>query len=136
MALFRRKKDNDVLPEEVQDYYRAEERDRTGRAWLFAAGGFVLTVAVVLGLFFAGRWAYQAVFNDRDNGTITDVDDANDNDNDEEAPVDENDEQLPDFFNDEDDAEEANDEDEAEPSEPETPRTGPELPQAGPSSEE
>ncbi len=63
MAWFNRKKQNEVLPDEVQDYYKAEQRDRIGVAWLLAAGAFILTVAIIIGLFFAGRWAYQSIFS-------------------------------------------------------------------------
>lgn len=66
MAFFKRKKEDEVLPEEVQDYYNSEQRDRTGMAWLLAAGAFVLTVAVILGVFFAGRWAYRSIFTDNE----------------------------------------------------------------------
>lgn len=66
MALFRGKKQGDVLPEEVQDYYRAEQRDRMGMAWLLAVGAFIATVLVVFGLFFAGRWVYRSLTS---NGT-------------------------------------------------------------------
>lgn len=61
MALFRKNKQNDVLPEEVQDYYRAEQRDRMGMAWLLAVGAFIATILVVFGLFFAGRWVYRSL---------------------------------------------------------------------------
>lgn len=82
MALFRKSnKQDDVLPEEVKDYYRAEQRDRIGGAWLMAVGGFLLTVAIVLGLFFAGRWAYQAVFVDDNDEAVDVIDEA-------EAPAD------------------------------------------------
>ncbi len=63
MAWFNRKNKDEVLPEEVQDYYKAEQRDRMGVAWLLAVGAFILTVAIILGIFFAGRWAYQSIFS-------------------------------------------------------------------------
>jgi|GEM_PF-2194987 hypothetical protein len=63
MAWFNRRNKDEVLPEEVQDYYKAEQRDRMGVAWLLAAGAFILTVAIILGLFLAGRWAYQGIFS-------------------------------------------------------------------------
>lgn len=74
MALFRRKKQGEVLPEEVQDYYRAEQRDRMGMAWLLAVGAFIATVLVVFGLFFAGRWVYRSLTgNGTDSGTSEQV---------------------------------------------------------------
>lgn len=133
MALFRkRKQQDDVLPDEVKDYYRAEQRDRIGGAWLMAFGGFLLTVAIVLGLFFAGRWVYQAVFVDDNDETVDVIDEAEDV-NDEAA----ND--LPDVVVDEEDdaddidepEDEADDTDDVSPAvdaserATELPRTGP-----------
>ena len=131
MALFRRKKDQEILPDEVKDYYKAEQRDRMGMAWLVAVGGFLVTVAIVVGLFFAGRWAYQTyIVNDTDQ--VTEVeDDENGTNNDlppiTEAPEDEDEE------NDENEQEEIED-DEAEPAE-QPDETVDELPRTGPISE-
>lgn len=78
MGLFRRDKNEEVLPDEVRDYYKNEQRSRTGMAWLLAVGGFLLTVAIVFALFFAGRWAYQAIFVDDDDGSAEVVDEQED----------------------------------------------------------
>lgn len=68
MALFnRRNKNVDSVPQEVQDYYQAEKRDRTGIAWLLALGTLVATVLLAVALFFGGRWIYRAVFKDDQN---------------------------------------------------------------------
>lgn len=68
MALFRRqKKDVSVLPEEVQDYYRAERRDRTGKAWLLAIATLIVTFLIAAGLFFGGRWIFRTIFGNDDN---------------------------------------------------------------------
>lgn len=66
---FNRQKKNQTevsMPAEVQQYYQAERRERVGLAWLLAAGTLVVTVLVVLGLFFGGRWIYRKV-NESDN---------------------------------------------------------------------
>ncbi len=71
---FNRKKDNTTdssLPPEVHEYYQAERRDRTGMAWLLAAGTLVATVLLVLGLFFGGRWVYRAVTDRNDDAATT-----------------------------------------------------------------
>jgi cytoskeletal protein RodZ len=73
MALFRRKKNQEVMPDEVRDYYEAEQRDRMGMTWLLAIGAFLLTAALVVGLFFAGRWVYQRFFDDSADTTGTAV---------------------------------------------------------------
>jgi hypothetical protein len=126
MALFRRKKDQDILPDEVKDYYKAEQRDRVGMAWVVAVGGFLVTVAIVVGLFFAGRWVYQTyIVNDTDTTSEVEETDATDEDELPPATV------LPEDENDEDEAEDddvANDEaptDQAAEENDELPRTGP-----------
>lgn len=69
MALFKRnKKNTDVLPAEVREYYQSERRDRAGVAWLLALGTLLLTFVIAAALFFGGRWLYNAVF-DKDTET-------------------------------------------------------------------
>lgn len=73
MALFnRRNKNKQVLPQEVREYYQAEKRERTGMAWLLAITTLVVTFLIAAGLFFGGRWAYRAIFdNDDKSGNTT-----------------------------------------------------------------
>lgn len=53
MALFRRNKvDQTGMPPEIQSYYQTENRERTWLAWLMALGTLLVTVVVVLGVFF------------------------------------------------------------------------------------
>ncbi len=71
MALFnRRKQTNDVLPEEVRDYYQAEKRQKTGVAWVLALVTLLVTFLIAAALFFGGRWVYGAIF-DKDNKVTT-----------------------------------------------------------------
>jgi hypothetical protein len=58
---FKRKEadQSDNVPSEVQEYYQAEQRERMGVAWLLAFATLVVTVLVVLGLFFSGRAIYR-----------------------------------------------------------------------------
>jgi hypothetical protein len=75
MAWFNRRKQNtDVLPEEVREYYQTERRERNGMAWLLAAATLVVTFIIAAGLFFGGRWAYRAVFNNDDKKTASNTD--------------------------------------------------------------
>ncbi len=55
--------DNQSIPTEIQEYYQAESRERRGVAWLLALVTLVVTVALVLGLFAGGRWAYRKLAN-------------------------------------------------------------------------
>lgn len=62
MALFgKRNKQRDDVPEEIQEYYDAEESDRTGVAWLLAFATLVVTILLAAGIFFAGRWTYHKI---------------------------------------------------------------------------
>ncbi|HSX23733.1 MAG TPA: hypothetical protein VLE74_01405 [Candidatus Saccharimonadales bacterium] len=57
---FNRNKDQSAeVPQEVQDYYQSENRERSWVAWLLATGTLLVTVVVVLGLFYGGRWGYR-----------------------------------------------------------------------------
>ncbi len=64
MRLFNRQGKNlDNVPQEVQEYYQAEKRERTGIAWLLALGTLIATVLLAVALFFGGRWIYRTIFN-------------------------------------------------------------------------
>ncbi len=59
MAIFKRKNTySNVLPE-VESYYAAEKRERSGLAWLAALASVAFAAALILGLFFGGRWIYR-----------------------------------------------------------------------------
>jgi hypothetical protein len=60
----RNKQQPSDLPQEVQDYYQAEKREKVGIAGLLALGTLLGTIVVVLGLFFGGRWVYRTAFKD------------------------------------------------------------------------
>jgi|AntRauTorckE6833_2_1112554.scaffolds.fasta_scaffold01909_9 hypothetical protein len=158
MQLFKRKKQDEVLPDEVRDYYKAEQRDRMGMAWLLAAGAFLATIAIVIALFFGGRWVYRTVFDSGNNDGTTAVDEAEQNGDDageaSQRPVgdelfgsdnDEADEAGGDDAGEENGANSDNndataeeaDNDESDAAPRETPTTGPAvLPSTGPSSNE
>ncbi len=50
-----------TVPAELQHYYKSEHRERIGLAWLVAFMSLVVTVAVVFGAFYGGRWTYRKV---------------------------------------------------------------------------
>ena len=51
------------IPPELENYYQKEKRERTGLAWLLAAGTLIVTVLVVMGLFYGGRYLYRKTTN-------------------------------------------------------------------------
>lgn len=72
MALFNRKKDDhDVLPAEVRDYYKSEQRTRTGKAWILAVVTLLVTFLIAAALFFGGRWVYRTIFSNDEEATTS-----------------------------------------------------------------
>jgi cytoskeletal protein RodZ len=55
----KKKQEQSVLPQEVQEYYQSTKKERRGTAWLLALGTLVLTIVLATILFFSGRWLYQ-----------------------------------------------------------------------------
>lgn len=81
MALFdrfkRNKNQDSVMPAEVQDYYKAERRDKTGMAWMLAIATLLATILIAAGLFFGGRFVYRAIFDNNDESTQTQTENGN-----------------------------------------------------------
>jgi len=59
MALFRRKQNATTALPEIEKYYEAERRDRSGLAWLLAIASIIAVAIVIIGVFFGGRWLYH-----------------------------------------------------------------------------
>lgn len=66
----KKKQEQSVLPQEVQEYYQATKKERRGTAWLLALGTLVVTFVLAAILFFAGRWLYQKLTGNNDNQPI------------------------------------------------------------------
>lgn len=71
MALFKRK--NQTTIAELEDYYANQRGRRTGMAWFMAFLSLLITVAVILALFFGGRWLYRTFIDDGQDDTTTDT---------------------------------------------------------------
>lgn len=69
MALFRRKKAEKPVTKEVEQYIKAEKRERAGLAWLLALVAMAVAALVIIALFFGGRWAYDRIWNDEDSSS-------------------------------------------------------------------
>lgn len=69
--LFNRNKKTTIA--ELEEYYANQSSaDSTARAWAMAVLSLLITVAVILALFFAGRWLWRVISdNDSDNTAAT-----------------------------------------------------------------
>ena len=81
---FNRKKNTEDVPQEVQDYYQSERRERAGVAWLLAFGTLLLTIALAIGLFFGGRWVYREWFDNNDEQSVATDSEQSDSENKDE----------------------------------------------------
>ena len=59
------------LPPELRKYYENGRRERTSVAWLLAFASLLVTVLVVLGVFFGGRWIYRKIANHGKSGQVS-----------------------------------------------------------------
>lgn len=65
MAIFNRKKQPTTGIPEVERYYDAERRERSGMAWILALVSVAGVALLLIGLFFGGRYLYRKVTNDK-----------------------------------------------------------------------
>lgn len=140
----RKNKQNQTeVPQEVQEYYQSERRERTGIAWLLALATLAVTVVLAIILFFGGRWLYRTFFGDNgQNGTGTtqqdQVEDEGDGTDGTTLPGDGNgtDNGTPDSVNGDSDEPGDSDTENQEAPERTTPATGStDLPRTGPEGE-
>src|SRR6185295_3724015 len=66
MAWFRRNKTQVNTIPELQEYYNAERRERSGLSWLLALVSVACAGLVVIGLVFGGKWLYRKLANNLD----------------------------------------------------------------------
>lgn len=86
----RKRVDTNTVPAEIQEYYNAEQRERVGLAWIIAIVSLVVSLAVIFGIFFGGRYIYRTYIhkpkstskplndtNKKDSPAATSTDDSN-----------------------------------------------------------
>ena len=62
MWLFKRKAkqtSDSPVPEEIKAYYQSENKDKLWKIWLLSGLTFLVTLIIVLGLFWVGRGVYR-----------------------------------------------------------------------------
>ena len=74
MRAFRRKSTDSNLPPEIQAYAEGAHRERMGMAWLVGIISLSVTLIVVTGLFFGGRWVYRKLAHKDSKSTTAQVD--------------------------------------------------------------
>ncbi|MEO8784778.1 MAG: hypothetical protein ABI221_00380 [Candidatus Saccharimonadales bacterium] len=61
--IFHRKTKQDNIsipvPEEIKAYYQAESKDNMFKIWLLSGATFIVTLVIVLGFFWGGRWMWR-----------------------------------------------------------------------------
>lgn len=61
---FRNIRRQSVMPQEVEEYYQSEQRQRRGVALALAAVALIAAMLVIAGLFFGGRFVYNNLTKD------------------------------------------------------------------------
>lgn len=61
MALFKKKQTTTTNIPELQEYYANQQKESTGKAWLLAIGSLLVTIVILVGSFFGGRWVYRKI---------------------------------------------------------------------------
>lgn len=70
-----RKSQDEILPEEVEKYYKSQKRAKVGTAWLLGFLTLAVTLVIALGLFYGVRYAYdQIAGTDNDTAEVTPTD--------------------------------------------------------------
>ena len=60
-----------VLPEEVNQYYQSQRRERVGVAIILGIVALLVTLLIASGLFYGGRFLYRQVADTNDKQTTT-----------------------------------------------------------------
>lgn len=74
------KRNDETTIAELEDYYANQKKSRTGTAWLMALLSLLITVAVIVALFFGGRWLYRTLTSDSSDSTPVATQDSDAND--------------------------------------------------------
>jgi cytoskeletal protein RodZ len=74
------KKNKQTTIAELEEYYanQNQKKNRPWKAWLMAILSLLITVAVIVALFYGGRWLYRT-FVEQDNSTSTTTSETNNN---------------------------------------------------------
>lgn len=87
MALFRRNKVQQNTIPELQEYYNAERRERSGLSWLLALVSVACAGLLLIGLVFGGKWLYNKLANNMDKDKTPTAQTENNSDNQPATPA-------------------------------------------------
>jgi cytoskeletal protein RodZ len=77
VARFGKKQPETQIPE-LQEYYATQKQQSPVVAWLMAIASLIVTVAILIGFFYGGRWLYRKITNnDETKPTTTSQTDTN-----------------------------------------------------------
>jgi cobalamin biosynthesis Mg chelatase CobN len=70
--LFGKKNDKTTIAE-LEEYYanQNQNKSRSAKAWFMAILSLLLTIAIIIGLFFVGRWLYNTLTDNNDSPATT-----------------------------------------------------------------
>lgn len=70
------KKNKQTTIAELEEYYanQNQKRNKPWKAWLMAFLSLLITIAIVIGLFFGGRWLYRTFVDDSNGDSTTTAD--------------------------------------------------------------
>lgn len=71
MALFKRSNNNPVVLPEIEKYYDAERRERSGLTWLLAFVSVAAAALILIGIFYGGRLLYRAATTGKTKPVVT-----------------------------------------------------------------
>ena len=94
VALFKRDDRASVLPDEVNEYYESQRRERTGVAIVLGIAALIVTLLIGAALFFGGRWVYNQFTDDDDSNNSSSTSQTIDEQANEEDDLDRDEELL------------------------------------------
>lgn len=72
-----KRKDSQTTIAELENIYSTQKSNRTSMAWFMLISSVLLAIAVLVSLFFGGRWLYSSLTDETTDTTVTEGNDTN-----------------------------------------------------------